>query len=366
MFAAGTPPDLFRASGADTATYAQRGWILDLTKYFESSTVLKPDDMVPAVAYFKVDGGWYGMNTDWSPDQSFFINKKLAADAGITLPDPSTHPIITYAQAGEWANKMTKVSGGRVEVTGMIYSGYWDANIQTILMETGQDLYTEDFSHASIKDNQTVVDFLTFMADLAKNNAIYSPINPDPNWTVPDLLAGQAGSATSGYWIQGGFRDVTPPPTVDPNDIIMYPALSWGGKVVVNPGLGGAGWFISAQTKYPDASWKLYEYFFGGSPALNRAKTGWGLPALKSLYSLIPQDQPFQQQFLNAAEWEAANTVQTPRRINPYYQTNVLNDTWNAELEKYLKGEETITQAIENLDTAVNNAIANGKAAAGK
>jgi multiple sugar transport system substrate-binding protein len=366
MFAAGTPPDLLRASGADTASYAQRGWILDLTKYFETSTVLKPDDMVPAVAYFKVDGGWYGMNTDWSPDQSFFINKKLAADAGITLPDPSTHPIITYAQAGEWAKTMTKVTGGRVEVTGLVYSGYWDANIQTILMETGQDLYSEDFSHASIKDNQTVVDFLTFMADLAKNNAIYSPINPDPNWTVPDLLAGQAASATLGYWIQGGFRDVTPPPTVDPNDIVMYPALSWDGKVIVNPGLGGSGWFISSQTKYPDAAWKLYEYFFGGSPAINRAKTGWGLPSLKSLYSLIPLDQPFQQQFLNDAEWEAANTVQTPRRINPYYQTNVLNDTWNAELEKYLKGEETITQAIENLDTAVNNAIANGKAAAGK
>ena len=365
MEAAGTPPDLFRASGADTASYVKRGWVLDLTPYFAKSTVLKKDDMVPPVSYFIIDGKQYGMNTDWSPDQSYVINKKMAAAAGITLPDPATHPIITYAQAGEWAKKMTKVTGGRVEVTGMNYSGYWDANLQTILMETGQDLYNADFTHASIKDNQTVVDFLTFMADLAKNNAIHSAINPDPNWIVPDLLSGADASGTNGYWIQGGFHDVTPPPTVDPNDLVLYPALSWGGKVVVNPGLGGAGWFISSKTAHPDEAWKLYEYFFGGAPAITRAKTGWGLPALKSLYSLIPQDTPFEKQFLDDAQWEAANTVQKPRTINPYYQTNVLNDTWNAELEKYLKGQETITQAIENLDTAVNNAITTGKAAAG-
>jgi multiple sugar transport system substrate-binding protein len=363
MIAAGTPPDLFQASGADTASFVKRGWVLDLAPYFAKSTVLKADDMVPAVSYFKDGSGWYGMNTDWSPDQSYFINKKLAEAAGITLPPE--HTLITYAQAGEWAKKMTKVNGGRVEVTGMIYSGYWDANIQTILMEEGKDLYSEDFTHASIKDNQTVVDFLTFMADLAKSNAIYSPINPDPNWTVPDLLGGQAGSATSGYWIQGGFRDVTPAPVVDPNDLVMYPALSWGGKVTVNPGLGGNGWFISSKTTNPDAAWKLFEYFFGGEPAVNRAKTGWGLPSLLSLYSQIPTTQLFQAQFLEAAQWEAKNTIQTPRRVNPYYTTTVLNDTWNAELEKYLKGSETITQAIENLDAAVNKAIADGKAAAG-
>lgn len=365
MIAAGTPPDLFVGSGADAASYVKRGWVLDLTNYFKNSSVLKPTDMVPPVSYFIIDGKQYGMNTDWSPDQSFIINKKMAADAGITLPDPSTHPIITYAQAGDWAKKLTKVSGGKVMVTGMDYSGYWDANVQTILMENGQDLYSADFTHASIKDNQTVVDFLTFMADLAKNNAIYSPINPDPNWVVPDLLAGQTAMATNGYWIQGGFHGVTPPPAVDPNDIVLYPALSWGGKVVVNPGLGGNGWFISAKTANPDAAWKLYEYFFGGTPAINRAKTGWGLPALKSLYSLVPTDQGFGKQFLDDAQWEAANTVQTPRRVNPYYTTTVFNNTWNAELEKYLKGSETITQAIDNLDAAVNKAISDGKAASG-
>lgn len=362
MIAAGEAPDVIEGSGADTPTWVDRGWVLDLTPYFAKSEVLKADDMVPAVDYFRYNGGWYGMNKDWSPDQSFFISKSAAAEAGIELPP--VHTIITYAQAGEWARKMTKSEGGRVTRVGLSYSDYWDATVQTILMENGEDLYSEDFTHANIKDNATVVEFLTFMAELASDNADFNPLNPSPEWIVPDLLNGRAASATNGYWIQGGFHGVEAP-VVAPSDYVMYPALSWGGKVIVNPALGGSGWFISATTKNPEAAWKFYEYYMGGDPALNRAKTGWGMPALKSLYAEIPATEEWQKQFIENVQWEQVNTIQTPRRINPYYSTGVFNTTWQANLERYLKGEITIEEAIANLDTEVNKAIADGKAASG-
>ncbi len=362
MVAAGEAPDIIRGSGSDTSSLVERGWVLDLTPYFEKSTVLKPDDMVPAVDYFRYEGGWYGMHKDWSPDQSFFINKQAAAEAGIELPP--VHTIITYEQAAEWARAMTQAQGPRVTRVGLAYSDYWDGNVQTILMETGEDLYSEDFSSANIKDNPTVVAFLTMMANLAKENATFSPLNPSPEWVVPDLLNGRAASAINGYWIQGGFRGVEDP-VVAPENYVMYPALSWGGKVSVNPALGGAGMFISATTKNPDAAWKFFEYYMGGDTAITRAQTGWGLPALKSLYRQIPTTEVWQQQYLENVEWEQANTIQTPRRVNPYYSTDVFNTVWNANLERYLKDEITIEEAIANLDTEVNEAIAIGKATAG-
>jgi multiple sugar transport system substrate-binding protein len=361
MIAAGEAPDIIRASGADTPTYVTRGWVLDLTPYFETSEVLQADDMAPSVDYFRYEGGWYGMNSDWSPDQSFFISKSAAADAGIELPPPDS--LITYAQAGEWARAMTKTEGERVLRVGMAYSDYWDGTVQTILMENGEDLYSEDFSKANISDNPTVVEFLTFMAELAKDNAIFNPLNPSPEWVVPDLMNGRAASATNGYWIQGGFRGAENP-VIAPDDYVMYPALSWGGKEIVNPALGGAGWFISATTEHPDEAWKLFEYYMGGEPALNRARTGWGLPALKSLYSEIPVNEAWQSQYIDNVKWEQENTIQTPRRINPYYSTSVFNSIWQANLERYLKGEISIEEAINNLDTEVNKAIADGMAAA--
>lgn len=361
MIAGGESPDIIRASGADTTSFVSRGWVLDLTPYFAKSTVLKADDMVPAVDYFRYKGGWYGMHKDWSPDQSYFISKTAAAEAKIQLPP--VHTIITYEQAAKWARAMSKTEAGRVTRVGLAYSDYWDANVQTILMETGEDLYSPDFSSAKIKDNPKVVAFLTLMAGLAKDNAMFNPLNPSPEWVVPDLMNGRAASATNGYWVQGGFRSAENP-VVIPSDFVMYPALSWGGKVSVNPALGGAGWFISATSKNPAAAWKFYEYYMGGQSAVTRAKTGWGLPALKSLYPQIPTSEAWQKQYLENVQWEQTNTVQTPRRINPYYKTDVFNSVWKANLERYLKGEITLETAIANLDAKVNEAIAAGKATA--
>jgi multiple sugar transport system substrate-binding protein len=362
MMAAGTPPDIIRASGADTKVYALRGWVLDLTPYFEKSTVLRPDDMMSPVEYFKFDGGWYGMHKDFSFDSSYIINKRMAEEAGITLPPP--HTIITFEQAGEWARKMTVVEGGRVVRMGM-ESDMSDGTAQRVMMETGEDLYNEDFTKANIKDNPKVVALMTYYAELAKENVIFNPLNPSPNWSVPDLLDGKTASIVIGYWAQASFASAENP-VENPENFVMYPALSWGGEVVVNPPMGGAGMFITAGSKNPDEAWKFFEYYMGGEPAISRAKAGWGLPALKSLYQYISLDTEWQQQFYDNVQWEMENSVITPRRINPYYTTATFNGTWSKQLELYLKGEVTLEEAIANTDAEVNKAILDGKAAMDK
>jgi multiple sugar transport system substrate-binding protein len=103
-----------------------------------------------------------------------------------------------------------------------------------------------------------------------------------------------------------------------------------------------------------------------GEPAITRAKAGWGVPALKSLMSYMDVKEDWQKQFLATVQWEMANADTSARRVNPYYSTDVFNTIWSAQLEKYLKGEITIDEAITTLDTEVNKAIADGKAATTK
>jgi multiple sugar transport system substrate-binding protein len=360
MIAAGTAPDIIRGSGADVPLYVQRGWVMDLTSYFQNSSVIKLDDMAPANTYFNYNGKWYGMMKDWSPDFAFIINKRMAEAAGITLPPPNT--IITYRQMGEWAKLMTVMDGDRVVTMGNEGIG-GDGDVQNILRETGQDLYSADFTHASIKDNPTVVEFLTYAAQLAKDGYTYSPKNPSPGWGVPDLEGGQVASMQMGYWCQAQFAADAATSVEKPSDFVMYPALSWGGTKVSDPSAGGAGWFISATTKNPDAAWKLFEYYMAGQPAIDRASSGWGVPALKSLMTHMDTPTDWQKQFLATVNWEIANADTTARRLDPYYSTNTFNDIWSAQLEQYLNGTITIDQAITNLDTEVNKAIADGMAA---
>ena len=356
MWAAGTPPDAWRASGADVPQYVSLDWPLDLTEYFNTSAMLKPDDMAPAVGYFQYQGGWYGMHKDFSPDQSLQINVAAFEEAGV--PVPEENKIYTYQDAADWARLLTKREGDRTIRIGWGDNGWWDGILQTVLMEEGQDIFVDDFSKANIKDSQTVVDVLTFYANLAKENVIWNPLNPSPSWPGDDYVTGRAAVIRYGYWMHGtvvGTDPTTLPAPVE--KFQMRPGLSWGGKVAVNPPLGGAGWFIAKLTQVPVSAWELFEYYMGGPPAEGRAKSGWGLPALKSLYPLIPQGTPLDKQWFDSVMWELENTVQKARQLNPFIATGNINSAWDTNLEQYLKDQITLEEAIANVDKEVNDAL---------
>jgi multiple sugar transport system substrate-binding protein len=350
MWAAGTPPDVWRASGADVPLYVSLDWPLDLTEYFNTSEVLKPEDMAPAVGYFQYKGGWYGMHKDFSPDMSLQINVAAFEEAGVPVPEEKV--IYTYQDAAEWAYALTKKEGERTVRIGWADNGWWDGILQTVLMEEEQDIFVDDFARANIQDNETVVAVLTFYAQLAKDNVIWNPLNPSPSWPGDDLMAGRAGFIRYGYWMHGSVIGAE-----DPEPFEMRPALSWGGKVAVNPPLGGAGWFIAKPTQVPVSAWELFEYYMGDEPARNRARSGWGLPALKSMFPLVPQDTALDKQWYDSVMWELENTIQRPRQLNPFIATGNINSAWDSNLELYLKDQITLEEAIANVDQEVNNAL---------
>jgi multiple sugar transport system substrate-binding protein len=306
MWAAGNPPDVWRGSGADVPTNVLLDWPLDLTEFFTLSDVLKPDDMAPAVGYFQYEGGWYGMHKDFSPDMSLQINTAAFEEAGIPVPAEET--IYTYQDAAEWARALTQEEGGRTMRIGWADNEWWDGILQNILREDGQDIFVDNFTRANIKDNARVVEALTFYANLAQENVIWNPLNPSPSWPGDDYVTGRAAIIRYGYWIHGtvvGTAELS-----DPIEAFqMRPGLSWGGTTIINPPMGGAGWFIAKTTQVPDAAWEMFEYYMGGEPAVARAQSGWGLPALKSMFSLIPQATEFDQQWYRSVMWELDNTV---------------------------------------------------------
>jgi len=357
LFAAGTPPDIIRNSGSDVPLFVNRGWIMDLTSRFESSSVISLDDMVPANGYYNYNGAWYGMLKDWSPDFAYIINRRMAEAAGITLPPPNS--IITYQQAGEWAALMTVRDGSRLTTAGSEGFG-GDGDVQNVAREAGGDLYSEDFTHAIIKDNPAIVEYLTWAANLMRDGYTFSPINPSPDWGVPDLQSGAAASIVMGYWSNAQFAESADEGVEDPSNFVMYPALSWFGNSVFDSSAGGAGWTISMGTQHPDEAWNLFEYYMTGAPAVTRAQAGWGVPSLRSLFGYMNAPTEWQQQWLDTVNWELENADTSTRRINPYYSTEIFNNIWYTQLEQYLNGDITIDEAINNLDAGVNQAIADG------
>ncbi len=367
MFAAGTPPDILQRSAPQVPIMVIQNQVLDLTQYFAASELLKLDDLGPSIAYWKFDGKRvgdgkiYGMHKDWSPDLSLFINTAAFEEAGVPVPDPTK--VLTYAELAQLAPKLTKKAGDRIERMGYHIEHTWMGDyIARRLLEDGESLYTSDYAKANIKDNPKAVEFMKYVYDLCKENVIWNPLNPSPSgWSGDDFVKGQISVLNMGYWFTGSIRSAGDAPVK--GKTMMLPGATWTGKRA-NPSLGGSGLIIAKATKHPDAAWKFFEYYMGGEPARARAKSGWGVPALKSLYSLIPQETDFDKQTYAVLQDEMKYAT-TPLDINPYFDGKIIGGLWTEKLEPALRGETTFEQLVESLDADVNQAIADGRAAAG-
>jgi multiple sugar transport system substrate-binding protein len=364
MVAAGTPPDVINLSATQMPLMIIQDQLLDLTSYFEGSSVLKMDDLGPSISYWKFDGSKvgsgaiYGMHKDWSPDLSLFVNLAAFAEAGLPTPEPNK--VFSYAELAEIAPALQKTSGDRIERVGShIEHGWLDGYVLRRLLEEGETMYPADYAAATIKDNPKVVEFLTYVYELSKENLIWNPLNPSPTgWVGDDFLKGQLGVMHMGYWYGGAIRGASDSPIAE--QVMMLPGATWTGQRA-NPSLGGSGLVIAKQSKNVDAAWQFFEYYMGGEPAVERAKSGWGVPALTSLYSLLPQETAFDKQ-LYAVLQDELPYAETPMDINPYSRGF---GTWATHLEAALRGSISIEEAIANLDMDVNQGIADSRAAAG-
>jgi ABC-type glycerol-3-phosphate transport system substrate-binding protein len=122
---------------------------------------------------------------------------------------------------------------------------------------------------------------------------------------------------------------------------------------------------VSKSTQHADESWKLLEYYSAGEPAKNRARAGFGFPALVSLYELLPESNDFEKQALAVSQDEAQKAADYVVEVNPYYQDSVFSNSWSTNLEQALRGSITFDQLVENLESDVNTAIEDGRSAIG-
>src|SRR6266540_4295127 len=333
MYAAGNPPDVFRVQAAGVPQYISRKMVKNLQPYFANSKLLKPDDLAPANNFYKWDGkaigkgDIYGMVKDWSPDYTLFA----------------------YTKAFEAAGK--RVYWGFVHSN----NDQWiDRTAMNMLAEKNQTLYTADFSKVNISENPEALKVVRYLFDIAMDGVHQTPIDPSPSWMGAEFNAGQIAILQYGYWFSAmAESDTTKGKTV------FLPAPTWSG-VRRDPTMTATGWVVSSQTKDADAAWAVFEQYMGGKPAQDRAKSGWGVPGVKSLYKDMPQETPFQKQVQKVLQTELSN-ADFVLQFNPYLSEQAFATSWIKQLEPALKGSITFEKFVQNIETEVNAAIADGK-----
>ena len=357
MYAAGTPPDLYRCQAPSIPQFLARKLLYDLTPYFEASQLTKLDDLAAANDYYKADsplsigkGKIYGMCKDFSPDFTVFIYTKLFNDASVPVPDDTK--ALTYAEVMDIAKKTTKMEGDRILSLGYGYADGWIDRIwMAMLLETGQKLYTDGFDQIVLSANDEAKKIVQYYLDLANQKVTPSPINPSPNgWFGTDYNAGILAMAQYGFWFSAMAETDT-----NRGGCMMLPAPTWSGQRR-DCTMTATGMIMTSATKVPDAAWKVFEWYNGGQPSIDRAKSGWGVPALKSQMSMIPQGTDFQKQVYKVLQGELALGT-PPIQFNPFVGETVVSDSWLKNLDIVLKGDNKVETLMANIEAEVNLSI---------
>ena len=357
--AAGSPVDLRRTQAPAVPQFLNRELMYDLTPYFETSDVLKPDDLAPANAYYMAnsptaigEGNIYGMCKDWSPDFTMWAFTDAFEEAGVDVPDDTA--ALTYAEVADLAEKLSVFEGDRVARWGFAYADSWIDRIwMSLLDELGQSLYAEDYSSINLTANDDLKAMAQYFFDLASNNFVANPLNPTTSWIGDDFVRGLVGLIQYGYWFGGmAESDVTA------GKVVMLPAPTWSGERLDRT-ITATGMFMVSKTEVPDGAWQVFEWYNGKEPAEARASSGWGVPALKSMYDMMPNETEFDQQKRRVLQGEL-DLETPPVQFNPFIGAEVVANTWLLYLEQALTGDMTLDDLLLTVEEEVNIAIEEG------
>lgn len=364
MLAAKNPPDLVRGLGAvETPYFAARGLMTDLDPYFAKSTVLKASDLDPVNDLWRFDGHQqgagprYGMAKDYSQDQMFWYRTDMFDAA--KLDHPSATEPLSYDEWLDLGRKLVKRRLGKVKVYGLNATGLGNfSQLMGATASAGGSLFAEDLASVDFSSPEALK-ALKWLMEYTKADIGPNVVNPNPDgWDGPTYLANRMAMACDGYWFGGQIS--TDPKVAAVSRLAPAPQL---GSSRVSNCFSATGYWIPKAAKNKDAAWKFFEWFFAGQPAKDRAGSGWGIPTLKSLHSLMPQSNAFQKQAFQAQQQELEHfSVLT---FSPYVQLAALDAVINQVLPQAVKSGTSAGKVADQFNSLMNDKIANGKKALG-
>jgi len=365
MFAAGSGPDAYQLNGTMVPNYILGRLVQSVSPFVATSEVVRQDDLAPCHGMLTYDkatmqvnqGELFGIAKDWSPDYSLWINTAVYEDAGLEVPGDDK--IYSYNELLEAGRTLLKRQGDRTIRWGFsteMLSWCWTQGLMECLDQVGEKIYADDMTAVNLANNPAAMEWMRYMYTLLEENIAAGPLDPSSAWDGEDFSKGKYGVVQFGFWYG---------PMAEGDDykgkIKMLRAPTWGSNTVSrNPCAAATCTVMGAQTQFPDATWKAIEFYSGKMPAEERASSGWGVPALKSLYALIPNSTDFERQKFTVLMQEVETVTFFPK-YNPYYNSqSVGGDTWSAQTAAALKGEITFDEMVQNIETTHNDAITQG------
>ena len=273
-FAGGVTPDVFQGGAVWAPQMAHRGWAAALDDYIAASGDWNWEDWFPALRDdVTIDGKVVGV--PYRIDiRSFWYRKYHLGDAGITAPT-------NWEELRDAAIALTQRDGDKIVREGYHYSspGGWQNDLQPYMffMEMAGGQFLSDDLKSCTLDSDACIEAMTFIHQLVVEDQVQPYPGFEAQGDLGPLEGGLASMTISNESPERNAR-LYAPEELD-NLVVTLPLKHkvQATHVWVNK------WFISSQSKAPDAAWGLLAYLTNQANLEKYAASGNYTPPRASL-----------------------------------------------------------------------------------
>lgn len=328
-----TLPDVFEMNYENFKTYAGNGVLLDLTELSKEDKEFSPDMLTGnAYEYFQEDGKLYGL-TEKMSDVVLYYNKDLFDQAGLEYPQADW----TWNDELAAAQKLTKDG-----VYGL-YAPVTYNELYKVVAQNGGALFDENGNPTLDSDEN--VEALQWMLDkMLKYNIQPTPEQMSGKSPEDMFKNGEIAMVVTGSWMVSTFADAS-----FTWDIALEPGNTDQVHHVFADGI-----VASANTKQPEAAWKLVKFLSTDVKAAEiRLESSWDLPATndeKVQEKYTSQEKPEHREVI----FEAFDTGIMPPVVEHYAE---VQNAINEELNRAVIGQQTAEKALEAAQEKVTSIL---------
>jgi multiple sugar transport system substrate-binding protein len=277
LFAAGTPPDVYRYLQEVTpiVTVAEKNLHLELDPFIAKDKYDTSDFRPSALALYKWNGKTYALPRDYG-HQNLFLNLDLLSKEGLTPPTADwTDTGFKFETFLDLAQKLTKKEGDRTVQWGFLVNRGWRPwaswvynNGATVVNKNDQGIATE----ISLTD-PNAVEAMQFLQDLMYKHGVAPRPDIESEMGGFELFAsGRVGMMINNPSSVNQYRTIT----AFKWDVATLPL---GKAETRGTGGGGTGWASAAGTKYPDQAWEFLKHISSTEAELDEVGVGATTPS---------------------------------------------------------------------------------------
>jgi multiple sugar transport system substrate-binding protein len=356
LFAAGTPPDIYRylQEVAPIVTVVAKKMHLKLDDLVSADKYDLSDFRKDAVNLYVWEGGLYGLPRDYG-NQNLFVNLDLLAKASLQQPPVDWEDkTFTFDKFLEMAKALTVKQGDKVTQWGCLVNRAWRpwaswvyCNGGTVVKRDAQGMAT-----SIALDEAPAVEALQFVQDLMHKHAVAPRPDLESDLGGFDLFAtGRVGMMITNPSDVNKFRTITSFKW----DVATLP-LGKGSRR--GTGGGGSGWASGATTKNPKAAWEFLKFISSAEAELDEVAVGATTPARTSVVTgnkfLDPSKPPTNAKgFAQAQEYVVRDPVHVRwPEVSSRIVTPNMDSLWN--------GSKTAADVVKAIKTEADKLFAAG------